>query len=203
MASTLKSPDRAVANADDSSRSVELSLGHDRRHVDRAAAADGPLVGAEVRGDDQRVVAHLGRSPDAMTVPASRQYTRSLIDMINGMSCSMIRIDASSSARIRRSSGPNASVSRCATPAVGSSRQSTLASSASRQASSAIRRVPVESSAMNDSPKRPSPRRSSRCVGVARSCASRRAARRASRAACATRTSAGALRARRAPSRAR
>ncbi len=76
--------------------------------------------------------------PSAMTRPSSRQYTRSLMLMISGMSCSMTSTDAPSSRRMSLISGPNASVSRWARPAVGSSRQSTRASSASSPASSTI-----------------------------------------------------------------
>ena len=88
--------------------------------------ADRVVVGAEVRRDDVRVVAHLARvclrrSPR----PASRQYTRSEIPMMSGMSCSITSIAAPSSRWMRTISGPNASASRCATPPVGSSSSST------------------------------------------------------------------------------
>ena len=87
-------------------------------------------------------------APSAMTFPVSRQYTRSLMPMMSGMSCSMRSTEASSCRRTVTMRGPKASVSRCASPAVGSSRQRTLASSASSPASSTTRRVPVERSAM-------------------------------------------------------
>ena len=87
-------------------------------------------------------------TPSQMTWPSSRQYTRSLMLMINGMSCSMTSIEAESSRLISLIRGPKASVSRWATPAVGSSRQSKRASRARRPASSTMRRVPVDRSAM-------------------------------------------------------
>ena len=80
--------------------------------------------------------------PAAITRPASRQYMWSLIEVMNGMSCSITIIAAPSCSRIVTSSGASASVSRWATPAVGSSRHSTDEPRASRQASSAMRRVP-------------------------------------------------------------
>ena len=93
-----------------------------------AAAVDGVGVGAEVRGDRRagRCAPRSG-GPSLMMRPASRQYTRSLMPMTTGMSCSMTSRLASSSSRMRRMSGPNASLSRWAMPAVGSSRQSTRA----------------------------------------------------------------------------
>ena len=87
-------------------------------------------------------------APSAMTFPASRQYTRCEIPMINGMSCSMRSTDAASSCWMVVMSGPKASVSRWARPAVGSSRQRTLALRANSPANSTTRRVPVERSLM-------------------------------------------------------
>ena len=89
-------------------------------------------------------------APVAITSPWSRAISRSAIDEINGRSCSITSRLAPISSRSRSNTGANASTSRWAMPLEGSSSSTTVGRWATRQARSTMRRVPVDSSRMNE-----------------------------------------------------
>ena len=82
------------------------------------------------RSAPENVLARAGEGLGAITCPALMQYSRSEMEVISGMSCSITRRLAPSSACTRLMRGPNASASRWATPAVGSSSRRTDACTA-------------------------------------------------------------------------
>ena len=98
--------------------------------------------------------------PATATRPNSITTTDEHSEKTSGTSCSTSTIVVSATWWMRWSSGMKASASRWAMPAVGSSSSSSLGLASTMEARSTTRRVPVESSAVRWSWKRPSPKAS-------------------------------------------